>query len=157
LGICVVTVAGTWVLWRATRPSVQEVLADFHAAEGRAEDMLADPLILNAQLVAPAIIEEIKNPDMDKRRYAIGFLGMANIRDALPVLRTIAADATEKDYMRGDALESIYRMEPEEGLTLARKYADQNGYLRYVARGLTDGSLKPYHRTYLQALTGYHE
>jgi len=155
--LCVVVVGGVWGVRRATRPSVQEVLADFHAAEGRAEDMLMDPLILNADLVGPAIIEGVKDPDMDKRRYAIGFLGIAGIRDALPVLRTILADATEKSTMRGDALESIYRMEREVGLVLARDYADQDGHLGHVARGLTEGSRRLHTRTYWQALVGHHE
>ncbi len=155
--LCVVVVGGVWGVRWATRPSVQEVLADFHAAEGRAEDMLMDPLILNADLVAPAIVMGIKDPDMDKRRYAVAFLGIADIRDALPVLRTILADATEKSTMRGDALESTYRMEREAGLVLARKYTDQDGHLGHVARGLTEGSWRLRTRTYWQALVGYHE
>jgi hypothetical protein len=76
--------------------TVDNVLEDFHTAQGRAEDMLMDPLILNAELVKNRVIHDIKNPEMDKRRYAIGFLGNARIPEAIPVLVQILSDASEK-------------------------------------------------------------
>lgn len=71
-------------------------MKDFHEAIGRAEDMLMDPLILNANLVKDRVIQDIQNPKMDKRRYAIGFLGNERISKSIPVLFQILNNESEK-------------------------------------------------------------
>ena len=86
------------------QPTIDSVMKDFHSADGRAEDMLMDPLILNADLAKDRVIQAIKNPKMDKRRYAIGFLGNERIAKAIPVLFQILSDESEKDYFRAIAL-----------------------------------------------------
>ena len=73
-------------------------MADFHSADGRAEDMLMDPLILHADLVKQRVIQDIGNPKMDKRRYAIAFLGNERIPEAIPALQSILNTGSEKDY-----------------------------------------------------------
>ena len=144
-----------WIFLRS-RPTVDGVMADFHKAEGRAEDMLMDPLILHADLVKRRVINDIKNPEMDKRRYAIAFLGNENILEAIPVLETILNTESEKDYFRGDALESIFRIDETKGHQLASKHSARQDYLGRIARGLLDGSHKPYMRTKTDALIGRH-
>ena len=116
-----------------------------------------DPLILYADIVKDRVIEEIKNPRMEKRRYAIGFLGIAGFNEALPALREILADDNEEDYFRADALESIFLISKEEGRSLADDHDSREDFLGYVAKGLLDGSHEPFKRTYAQALTGHHE
>lgn len=115
-----------------------------------------DPLILNADLVKDRVIKEIKNPTMDKRRYAIGFLGNARVKKALPTLRNILANEQEVTYIRADALESIYQISPDQGRSLAEKYKSRDDFLGKIAGGLLDGSHEPFERTYFQALRGCH-
>ncbi len=146
-----------WGLYSATRPSEDEVMEDFHASEGRAEDMLMDPLIRNSEIAAPAVIREVRDPEMNHRRYAIGFLGNERLHEALPVLRTILANNAEEDYYRADALESIFMINKGEGLALAARYAQANGLLGHVAKGLEDGSHRPSQRMYWKALFDYHD
>ena len=138
-------------------PTPEQVLADFYAAEDRAEDMLMDPLILHSKRVAPLVIREIERPEMPLRRYAISFLGQANVREALPVLRRILADPQEQDYFRGDALEAIRSIDSSEGQRLAADHAASENLLGKVAREIIGGTYVPFRRTYWQALTGYHE
>ena len=138
-------------------PTAEQVMADFYAANGRAEDMLMDPLILHADLVAPIVIESIRDKQMDKRRYAIGFLGNEKISSALPVLRTILTDETEEDYFRADALESIYQIERSEWLSLDKLHADRGDYLGRIATGLLSGDTHLFHRTYIEALVGHND
>jgi hypothetical protein len=137
-------------------PTVDQVMKDFYSAEGRAEDMLMDPLILNAELVAPRVIQSIQDKGMDKRRYAIGFLGNERIVGALPVLRRILADGSEEYYFRVDALEAIYQINREEGLSLARDYSERGDLLGRIATGLLSGDHRPLQRTYAEALFGRH-
>ncbi len=150
------TLTGIYLLVWSAPASAEEVMRDFYGAEGRAEDMLADPIILNADLVAPVVIEAVKDPQMELRRYAIGFLGSARVEASLPVLRHILEDKTEIDYFRSDALESIYLIDRTEGTNLAREHADADDHLGYIAKELLSGT-QPYERTYWQALTGAHD
>lgn len=140
------------------RPTAESVLNDFLFNDAqRAEDMLVDPLILHADVVKHRVLEEIQDPAMEKRRYAIRFLGIIRFSDALPALREILADDGELEYFRGDALESIYRISIEEGRGLAAQYEFREDFLGYVAKGLLDGSHVLFERTYFQALRGHHE
>lgn len=155
--VAILIFVGVCGLYAATKPSADEVLKDFYTAEGRAEDMLMDPLILHADIVAPLVITEIKNPEMNKRRYAIGFLGNERINEALPVLRSILSNEKEKDYFRADSLVSIFMIDKNEGLALANKYSVNKDFLGHVARGLLDGCYHLFKRSYWQALVGRHE
>jgi hypothetical protein len=139
-----------------SHPTVDSVMKDFHSAEDRAEDMLMDPLILNADLVKDRVIQDIKDPKMVKRRYAIGFLGNERIAKAIPALLQILSDESEKDYFRGDSLESIFQIDETQGRQLAEKYSSREDYLGMIAKGLLDGSHRPYERTKADAQIGRH-
>ena len=140
------------------RPSVDSVMNDFLYNDAhRAEDMLMDPLILHADIVKERVIEKIQDPTMEKRRYAIGFLGVARVEEALPTLRTILADENEKEYFRADAMERIYLISRDEGRSLAGEHSSREGFLGFIAKGLLDGSHEPFQRSYAQALMGHHE
>ena len=137
-------------------PTAEEVMENFHTASGRCEGMLMDPLILNADRVKARVIRDIADPAMDKRRYAIGFLGNCEIREALPALRTILNDVSEKDYFRGDALQSIFLIDEAEGLQRAGTFSDRDDFLGLIARDLLGGQSAIYRRTYADALSGRH-
>ena len=149
--LCLTSIA--YLLWPS--PTADQVMADFYKAEWRAEVMLMDPLILNADIVAPVVIESVKNKKMDKRRYAIGFLGNESIVEALPVLRTILADETEVDHFRADALEAIFQIRQQEGQSLAKIHSHREDFLGHIAKGLLSGAHIPFHRTYAEALVGH--
>ena len=146
-----------YVVYRWLHPTPEDVLADFYAGAGRAENMLMDPLILHADRVASLLIREVERPDMPHRRYAIGFLGQAGVREALPLLHRILTNSQEQDYFRADALEAIYSMDRCEGRRLASDYTAATNFLGYVAGKIADGSHVSGRRTYWQALTGHHE
>jgi len=133
-----------------------EVMKDFFEAKDRAEDMLMDPLIVNSDLVKDRVIEEINDKNMDKRRYAIGYLGNEKINEALPALLSILGDVSEIDYFRADALESIYQIKPSTGLTEARKYINRSDYLGERAKSILNGTYKPFIRSLKDARKGIH-
>ena len=159
LGLIVITLVlvSGFVVCRWLHPTPEDVLADFYASKGRAEDMLMDPLILHADRVAPLVIREVERPEMPLRRYAIGFLGQAGVREALPLLHRILTNSQEQDYFRADALAAVYFIEPSEGRRLASDYTATTNFLGYVAGKIADGSHVSDRRKYWQALTGHHE
>lgn len=137
-------------VWRGIQ--IDRVMDEFHnPPAGVAEEMLMDPLILNADLVKDRVIEDMADRRMDKRRYAIGFLGNNRIREALPALRIIVADETETDLFRGDALESIFMIDAQEGAKLSERYAERTDHLGYMARETSHGKTKPV-RTMAEAM-----
>ena len=136
------------------QPTVDDVMFDFHLANDRAEEMLIDPLILHRDLIKERVIQDVQNPAMDKRRYAIGFLGVAKIHEALPALEQILQNEQELDCFRADALVSVFQIHDEKGKALSRTYFQRNGYLGWIAAGLLDGSHIPFTRTKFEAFFG---
>ena len=93
---------------RATMYRNPEVAYEaFCNSEGLAEDQLMDPLVLAGPGVIPHVVRGVRDRNMPRRGYAILFLGMVEATEALPVLRSILDDDTEKDIVRGDALRAI--------------------------------------------------
>ncbi len=137
-----------------SQPSVESIMNDFHQAEGRSEDTVMDPLILHADRVKLRVIEEIRNPRMDKRRFAIAFLGNEKVREAIPVLETIVNSESEHEYIRGDALESILMIDEARGKELAKTYLNRQDYLGFIARTSLDDSYKRPVRTKIDAWFG---
>src|SRR5262249_34357032 len=126
--------------------------------EGVAEDMLMDPLILAGDKVVPLVIEAVKNKEMERRRYAIAFLGNGSYKQAIPVLEEILGDASEKDYVRGDALQSIYQIDDALGLHYAQEHQDSLDSLGQRAKDILSGRdyIKE-RRSYADALMGKHD
>jgi HEAT repeat protein len=73
---------------------------------------------------------------MKQRRYAIGALGYIGDRAALPTLEVILRTEDERDYFRGDALRSIYQIDPELGSKYAVQFEKESDYLRMVATAI---------------------
>lgn len=105
--------------------SPQQALNEFYAYQG-AEDQLMDPLIVAGKGVVPLVITEIENPNMVKRRYAIGALGNIGDKDALPTLEKILDNNMEEDYIRCDALNSIGLIDFERAKELSRNNNDSS-------------------------------
>lgn len=135
----------------------QEALADFYAGEGRAEDMLMDPLILNGKPVVPLVMEALMNKEMDKRRYAICFLGNGKYEEALPLLERIVEDNSEIYYFRADALEAIATISPVRAKEIAPKHVKGEELLGEVATEIAQGKARGYcERSWWEAFNGYH-
>jgi hypothetical protein len=114
-----------------------------------------DPLILAGDKVVPLVIDRIRDKNMPKRRYAIGFLGNGPYKDALQVLETLLHDLTERDVIRGDALISIYQIDASLGLKYAEEFKNDPGYHGEVSRDILSGKdFLPQKRSYADALAG---
>jgi hypothetical protein len=137
--------------------SPEAALEKFYSYDG-AEDQLIDPLVLAGDNVVPLVIEKVKDKNMPRRRYAITFLGNGSYRQALSVLQEILQDKRENDYFRGDALQSIYRIDESLGLNLAQQYKNEGGFVGKIADDLLgEKKYLPERRTYSAALTSKHE
>ncbi len=137
--------------------SPEEAMNEFFTQEG-AEDMLMDPLVLAGKDVVPLVIEDVKNAEMPRRRYAIAFLGNDTYPEAIPVLEKILNDENEKNYFRGDALISIYKLDKEKGKELASSYKNNDDYLGQMSQQvLSNSSYANSKRSFLNALRGWHE
>ncbi|MEK6280591.1 MAG: hypothetical protein AABN95_09590 [Acidobacteriota bacterium] len=117
-----------------------------------------DPLILAADRVVPVVLKEVKNKNMPRRRYAIGFLGNGSYKEALVVIEPILSDPTEEDYIRGDALHSVFLIDASRAREFAERYKDEENYLGEISRRVINGDneLKKI-RTFADALAGKHE
>jgi hypothetical protein len=112
------------------------------------------PLVLAGDDVVPLVIQHIRDSSAVRRSMAIRFLGNGGYRDALPTLRTILEDRREPRYHRVEALIAIYRIDQDEGITLARQ-AIRNGddALTLCSRTiLEDPQSLPDHISYIAAL-----
>jgi hypothetical protein len=144
------------VLRRQFWPTAAESLRDFYVYEG-AEDMLMDPLILAGNDVVPLVLEQLPNPHMRRRRYAIGFLGNGSYAEALPVLRMILANEGEGDLFRGDALRAICRIDAAESARRAPAFTARGDYLGTSARAILQEGCAGERRTRAQAAAGRHD
>jgi hypothetical protein len=137
--------------------SPETALEEFYFYKG-AEDQLMDPLILAGRKVVPLVIEKIKDRNMPRRRYAIGFLGNGSYEAALPVLQEILQDNTEDAHFRGDALQAVYEIDKQLGANYAKKYESQEDYFGRAARDMlkTNSSLRE-SRSYWDAWVGRHD
>lgn len=145
--------------WRYAN-SPERALAAFYRgpADGLAEDMLMDPLILAGDRVVPLVLREVERKDMPLRRYALGFLGNGAYTEALPTLERILANADELDYFRADSLVSAYKIDRQRGLALAAGYVGDPGFVGYVAHEvLAETKYARDHRTVVQAFFREHE
>jgi len=133
---------GWWAFTEGPLRDPQAALRDFYAPVGRAEDQLADPLILNGHKVVPLVVADVKNKAMPLRRYAIGFLGIGRYSEALPVLVSILNDETELFYFRADALIAIYQISPSQAKELAPRHVAGEELLGHIAKQIVGGVAK---------------
>jgi hypothetical protein len=103
---------------------------------GDYEEDLPKPLIKGGKKMVPEICEAIAHPDMKLRRYAMTALGEIGDKAALPALETILKDKRELEYMRGDALYAIHKIDKALGLKYAKEFGTANEYLKMVAEEL---------------------
>jgi len=112
-----------------------EVWQAFYNNPGAEEDLMT-PLVMAGPKMVPVILEAIAHKDMRQRRYAIGALGNLNDASATDPLSAIVNDTKEEDYFRGDALSSLYKLDPGAANELAKKYADEGDNLKDTATSI---------------------
>ena len=135
-----VILSAVWAMREGPLRDPEAAMKDFYAATARAEDQLADPLILNGHGVVPLVVKDIQHKEMPLRRYAIGFLGNGRYGEALPILKVILADETEKFYFRADALIAIHQISPSVATDLAHRYVNGEELLGRVAKQIVSGA-----------------
>jgi hypothetical protein len=129
----------------------KKALGQFYSYNGP-EESLMDPLILAGEKVVPFVISSVKDKEMPKRRYAIGFLGNGSYSQAIPVLEEILKDTSEKDFIRGDALISIYQINALTAMKYAEQYKNEPGYHGNISREIISKTLTlPTRRSYSDA------
>lgn len=139
------------------QPSPENAMSEFFSNPG-AEDTLMDPLIVAGPAVYPLVIDAIQDPDMPRRRYAIGFLGNEEVSDALPILLAILNSESELPYFRGDALVAIYKIDRGRAKELALQFRDREDALGYYALDvIADAEYLNERRSLAKARLRWHE
>ena len=138
-----------WFLLRSPHATAEAALAAFYAGEPGFECMQAEPLRRDGSKVVPLVIRDLPNKKMQRRRYAILFLGEGRYREALPVLEHILLDTTEIYYFRADALMSIFEIAPTHAQELASRIVppseDEHQFFERTIQAVTRGDLRVNH------------
>lgn len=98
------------------------------------ESYLTIPLCDAGEKVVPLLTEKIKDKNMERRRYAIGFLGVTENKLPLTTLEKIIEDETDNEFFRADSLQSAYLLDEKLGKELANKYQSRTDFLGEVAK-----------------------
>jgi hypothetical protein len=164
--VVVALVLGTlWILrmlYARIPENPQAALTSFYERQV-AEDQIMDPLILSGSEVVPLLQQEIKNPQMPNRRYAIGALGNLGEMQSVKILEEIAKSTSEVDYIRCDALTSIAMIDATEAIRVAESIvANSPACISDALRALKADPAKwlssnAPRRTHFQALLGRHD
>ena len=108
---------------------------DFYTDQPHEPDLPA-PLVAAGPKMTLVICDAVVHKDMMYRRYAIAALGIVQDKRAIQTLEKIMRDESELDYFRGDALQSLYRIDHTLGQQLAHQYKSGPEYLQMVARAI---------------------
>lgn len=111
----------------------EHAFRDFQTIETK-ESYLVGPLCKAGEGVIPLVMVRVKNKELDRRRYAIGFLGTAMTHSPVTVLEPILRDVSESEYIRGDALEAIYLLNEKKGIDLAVEFQQRDDFLGRVSK-----------------------
>jgi HEAT repeat protein len=114
---------------------------------GRGRDAFANAEEAAARRIAAMLGEDgsatrvlalAQDRDSSIRELAIRYLAEIGALEALPVLRRIVRDASDRGAIRNAALEAVFIISPEEGRDLARDYA-RDDVLGATSRTILDG------------------
>jgi len=134
--------AGYWLLIPSASTAVDEFLQfSERSVDGVEEDELMDPLIAARGDVLPAVIKAIPFMAMPMQAYAVTFLGNQGDRRSLALLHQLLGSEAENAALRSDALQSIARVDPQEGRRLALLYRDRADAIGFMANQVLKGAL----------------
>ena len=120
--------------YRASGGRFDTVWDAFYGAQSETD--IDDPLIAAGKSMTPEICAAVAHSDMEKRRYAIGALGFIGDAAALPTLERILANTSDPDYVRADALHSIYQIDAARGTALAQEHKDATDMVGEMAQSV---------------------
>ncbi len=150
--LCVFGGAFLWISARMGLFCKPEVLVERFFENDVPESCIIDVLILSGDKTCPMLNKLILDRDIPRRGYAILFLGIRRFGPAIPNLIKIIEDQTEPDYIRGNALISVYQMAPVRAKALAKNYGSGEGRLAQIAGDVRQGLLHPKERSFFSAL-----
>ncbi|MBS0202655.1 MAG: hypothetical protein JSS49_07115 [Planctomycetes bacterium] len=76
------------------------------------EEQITDQLIVAGSLITARLINDVRDPAMERREYALEFLGRIRCRDAKAVLVGIVNDARESESARKCAFMALCEIDP---------------------------------------------
>ncbi|MDB5600788.1 MAG: hypothetical protein JWN71_2832 [Xanthobacteraceae bacterium] len=135
IGLSLSALAFGWLI-SSPYPTAEAALADFYGGEPRPECMQSAPLLAHGKSVAPLVTRALSDKTMQRRLYAIDFLGQVRSQEALPALEAILSDVTEIHGFRASALQSIYEISPPRGRELAARVENPNAQLNRVIEAI---------------------
>jgi hypothetical protein len=151
LAVTAMLTLGALVYWfgiRSPHPTAEAALEEFYRGESRPECLITQPLEQHGPDVVPLVIRDLPNKTMPRRRYAIGFLGEGQYREALPALEHIWSDTAEIYYFRADALIAIFKITPARAQELASRVVlpppdqDRYGLLQRAVKAVERGDMR---------------
>jgi hypothetical protein len=137
------TVVGVVLGMTLLRPTPTQALRQFHTREDIAEDQIACPLVLAGPAACPLALREVRSRKGVNWRYAFLALASLRCRDAVPYLDKMMRDETEKEFLRVDALETLWLIEDPPPEAYARSLAARRGTLGMFAKWLVEGEPAP--------------
>lgn len=127
------SIIGLFLINCTDQQSSENALNEFLTHQTK-ESYLAIPLCNAGEKVVPLLTEKVKDKNLKRRRYAIGFLGVTESKLPVSVLEKIVKDETDNEFYRGDSLQSLYLLDESLGKTLANNYQNMADYLGETAR-----------------------
>lgn len=124
------------------------------------EDQIMDPLILKGEEVLPILHQIVRDPQMKRRRYAIGAMGNIGSEASLPILKSIYLSNNEVSYIRCDAFLSIVMISDNRAHEVMNngfeEYDECFRKAHYALDALPSKDALYMERSYIDALFGVH-
>ena len=108
---------------------------DFQTFETK-ESYIVLPPCNAGNKVVPIVNQRVREKDLDRRLYAIVFLGVYGDDASVSTLKDLVSDESETEYFRSAALESIFVLRSDDGRAISLKYVDRTDLLGRRARNL---------------------
>lgn len=108
---------------------------DFQTTQHK-ESWIVAPLCAAGEMVVPLVTEKIKDKNLERRAYAIGFLGTTEGKIPVDTLEKIVMDETETEGSRSGSLKSLFLVDETRGRAAALKFTDRSDYLGKAANEL---------------------
>lgn len=133
------TVGGVALIVPASR-QVRRVAGQGREAFLNAEQSAARQIaaLLGEDGDATRVLALARDRDSSIRELAIRYLAEIGALEALPLLRSIVRDESDRGAIRNAALEAVFIISPDEGRELAAEY-ERNDVLGATSRAILDG------------------
>ncbi|WP_133256823.1 hypothetical protein [Hymenobacter edaphi] len=106
----------------------QQLAPDYYAVlchEQVGEGYRGDTIEQAGLAIGPYLLQSARNAQARERRHALAGLGKLDYQPGLPLLDSIARNATEPDFIRADALQALRLMTSREAQQAAQRLKQQ--------------------------------